>query len=314
MKNKLFERYHVSGNEHKIRDFIKDEVKNCCDECYYDNFGNVIVRLKGEGKKVLFNTGIDTPGLLITYVEDNGSLRFSAIGALSAQGLVEKACISGEIAGVIRAPKDAKLDELKISDLFIDLGMRSHSVKPGDVFALKNEFFENEESVFGTNLTVKANLSILMETIHLLYQKPRKNDLYFAFTVQDQLGFKGAKVAANSICPDAAVILSYADCTGQDKLKWDGGAVVKIKDSVMIANRPFRERMTGILEENQIPFQYEILSSGGAYNSQMMYLQAGILTFGLSLPCNYYGSGFESIRKDEIDNLKKAVSILAGAL
>ena len=314
MNNKLFERYHVSGNEHKMRDFIKDEVKNCCDECYYDNFGNIIVRLKGEGRKVLFNTAIDTAGLLVTYVEDDGILRFSAIGNLSAQGLVEKMCISGEITGAIRAPKDAKLDELKINDLYIDLGLRSHSIKPGAVFALKNEFFENDESVFGTNLTVKANLSILIETIQALYRHPKKSDLYFAFTVQDQLGFKGAKVAANSICPDAAVILSYADCSKQDTLKWDGGAVVKIKDSVMIANRPFREQLEEILKDHEIPFQYEILSSGGAYNSQMMYLQDGILTFGISLPCKYYGSSLECIRKDEIAALQRAVSILGGAL
>ncbi len=314
MKNKLLEQYHVSGNEFRIRDLIKDEVKDCCDECYYDNFGNVIVRLKGEGRKVLINAGIDTPGLLVTYVEEDGTLRFSAIGKLSAKELIGKRCVSGQVEGVIRAPSDEKTDELKISDLLIDLGMRKHSVRPGDVFALKNEFFENDESVFGTNLTVKANLSILIETIQALSQKPRKSDLYFAFTVQDQLGFKGAKVVANSICPDVAVILSHADCMGKSLLKWDGGAVVKIKDSIMIANRPFREALEEILRENSVPFQYEILSSGGAYNSQMMYLQNGILTFGISLPCKYYGSSLENIRKEEIATLRRAVGILAEAL
>ncbi len=310
MNNQLFSLYHVSGNEQRLRDYIKDSVKHCCDECYYDNFGNVIVRLEGQGKKVMINTGIDTAGILITYVEKNGTLRFSVIGNLTVSALIEKLCVCGEYTGVIRAPKNVKQEELKIGDLFIDLGMKSHTIQPGDIFALKNEWFENEEAIFGTNLTVKANIDIMIDVIRDLYEKPRKYDLYFAFTVQDMLGFKGARVAANSIHPDMAIILSYADCSGEDKLKWDGGSVVKIKDSVMIANRSFREQMTGRMKEAELPFQYEILASGGATNSQMMYLKDGILTLGISLPCNYYGSVLEGIRKNEMEQLKKTVKLL----
>ncbi len=310
MNNQLFSLYHVAGNEHKLRDFIKDQVKHCCDECYYDNFGNVIVRLAGQGKKIMINTGIDTSGMLITYVEENGTLRFSVIGNLPASALTEKMCICGDEIGVIRAPKNGKPEELKIGDLFIDLGMKSHTIQPGDIFALKNEWFENEEAVFGTNLTVKANVDIMIDVIRDLYEKPRKHDLYFAFTIQDQLGFKGAQVAANTIHPDMAIILSYADCSGEDKLKWDGGSVVKIKDSMMIANRPFREQVTGILTQHQIPLQYEILASGGATNSRIMYLKDGILTFGISLPCRYHASVLEGIRKEELEHLKQATEVL----
>ncbi len=310
MNNQLFSLYHVSGNEQRLRDYIKDSVKHCCDECYYDNFGNVIVRLEGEGKKILVNTGIDTSGLLVTYVEKNGTLRFSVIGNLTAAVLTEKLCVCGDYTGVIRAPKNVKQEELKIGDLFIDLGMKSHTIQPGDIFALKNEWFENEEAIFGTNLTVKANIDIMIDVIRDLYEKPRKHDLYFAFTVQDQLGFKGARVAANSIHPDMAFILSYADCKEEGQLKWDGGSVVKIKDSVMISNRPFREKMTELLQTKEIPFQYEILASGGATNSQMMYLKDGILTLGISLPCNYYGSVLEGVRKEELEHLKKAIEVL----
>ncbi len=311
---KLFELYHVSGNEHQVREDIKDAVKDCCDECYYDSFGNVIVRLKGQGKKILFNTGIDTFGMLVTYTEDDGAVRFAAIGAMKPANLIDKVCVSGSAVGIIRAPKEVKAEELKMGDLWIDMGCKAHDVKVGDVFALKNEFYENAEAVFGTNLTVKQNIAVLISLIQKLWKQPRVNDLYFAFTIQDRLGFKGAKVAANQLSPDMAIILSYGDCTKEKNLKWDGGSVLKIKDSMMISNRPFREKITEIFRANSLSWQAEILSEGGAFNSQMMYLQDGILTLGVSLPCKGYGSSVEMIAKKEIKGLETALEKIAEAI
>lgn len=302
--------FSVAGYESKLTDYILKEAEAYCDECYTDKIGNVILRKKGEGEKLLINIPISSDGLFITFITDDLKGHIKPIGNPEPSKITGKAVVNeaGKTVGVIRA--DAPDD---IDSLYIDFGVSEKNdipVKEGDVISVKKEFYEIKNTLFSD--TVETGVLIYI-VLSLLKDIKSDYDLYFAFTVMDNIGFKGAKTAAFSIKPDYALILSHSYCDGKDKtVKRDKGIAVRITDSHFVSNKKMRDFIIDKLASAGIPYQIEILSKDGIVNNEIMYMNNGILTLDLNLPVSGSGELLKGVSIKDIEAYKNAINKILG--
>ena len=276
--------FSTSGYENGLTEYIKGEISAFGDECYIDKIGNLIFHKKGEGDKLLINVPISSEGFFISAVTDSGKAKIKAIGDINAASCVVKRVkdIKGNLAGVILSQKDDVKDE---DDLYIDFGpYKKDDVKYniGDAFEIFDEAYELGENIYGVNVGRVVNI---LTHIDIIKKLDTSYDLYYAFTVMDNIGFKGAKTAAFSVNPDLCITtgLSFTDID-ETEVSLNKGAVIRIKDSHIIVNKKLRDTLIKKLSDKEISYQLEVLSKEGLTNNEIMYLNNGILTANVNLP------------------------------
>lgn len=307
-----------SGNETLIHDFIKNELKDYVDEFETDALGNLIAHKKGNGKKVMFASHTDEIGVIITYIEENGMLRFTPLGGINAYyALHQRVKFTNGTYGVVSFENkdDTTMKNLKTSDLFIDIGAKSLSdaekiIRIGDAGTFMGEFLQCGDNIISKALDDRAGCAALITAIKSI--KEHKNDLYFVFTASEELGLRGAKVAANRIMPDFAVAIDVTrtgDIPGKFKMatKLGGGAAIKVKDSSFIAHPYIKNMMIDVCEKNNIKYQLEVLESGGTDSGAIHLTGGGVPTGCISIPTRYIHSPAEMINAEDL----KCVSLLA---
>ncbi|MBR2500349.1 MAG: M42 family metallopeptidase [Clostridia bacterium] len=307
-----------SGNENHIHDFIINEIKEYVDEIDIDALGNLIAHKKGNGKKLMFASHTDEIGIVITYIEDNGMLRFTTLGGVSAHyALYQRVKFTGGTYGVVSFEnKDEEtLKNLKTSDLYIDIGAKSKkeaekTVSLGEAACFMGEFLVCGENVISKALDDRAGCTALINAIKSF--KEHKNDLYFVFTASEELGLRGAKVAANRINPDFAIAIDVTrtgDVPGKLKMavSLGDGAAIKIKDSSFIAHPIVKNKMIEVCEKNNIKYQLEVLEAGGTDSGAIQLSGSGVPSGCISIPTRYIHSPSEMINLNDL----KCVSDLA---
>ncbi len=301
-----------SGNEETISKFIENEIKDYVDEVYRDNLGNLIAHKKGKGSRVMFDAHTDEIGVIALFIEDNGYVRFSNLGGVSAyNALYQRVRFLNGIEGVV-APdcsRDDIMKNLKISDLYIDIGAKDREdaeqkISIGDVGAFVGEFSDLGDKVVSKALDDRVGCYCLIRTIKEI--KSQKNDLYFVFAVSEELGLRGAKAAAHSINPDYAVALdvtSTGDTLGKRKMavKAGGGAAIKIKDNSILCHPYIKSLMVDVCKNNNIPYQMEVLEFGGTDAGAIHLSCGGVATGAISIPTRYVHSPAEMIDKNDIE-------------
>lgn len=300
-----------SGNEHLTHDFIKKEIKDYVDDFTTDALGNLIAHKKGDGKKVMFAAHTDEIGVIITFIEDNGMIRFTPLGGVNAQyALHQRVKFVNGSTGVVSFENkdDQTLKNLKTSDLFIDIGAKSKEeaqtmVSLGEAGCFMGEFLQCGDNVVSKALDDRCGCVALIEAIKSF--KEHKNDLYFVFTASEELGLRGAKVAANRICPDFAVALDVTrtgDVPGKLKMavKLGDGVAIKIKDSSFLAHPYIKNLMMDVCEKNDIKYQIEVLESGGTDSGVIHTSGSGVPSGCISIPTRYIHSPSEMINMNDL--------------
>lgn len=222
---RLTESRGVSGDEGEVRALIREEVVSLADQVYVDRIGNLIAVKKGRklDKKVMLSAHMDEVGLIITGIGENGMLRFHTIGGMDERILVSKRVLIGpdKIPGVIGAKAihlqepDERTKALKQSQLYIDIGMSSKEgaekvVKLGDYVVFDSSYVEfGEGLVKAKALDDRVGCAIAVEMLRERYDFT----LVAAFTVQEEVGLRGAEVAAYHIEPDLALVLEGTTCS-----------------------------------------------------------------------------------------------------
>ncbi len=301
-----------SGNEERVCDFIENEIKDYVDEIYRDNLGNLIAHKCGNGKKVLFDAHIDEIGILATFIEDNGYIRFSNLGGVSPYfALYQRVEFMNGTKGIVSvdASRDDIMKNLKISDLFIDIGAKDkadaeNKISIGDAAVFMGEFCDLGDKVTSKALDDRVGCYCLIETIKRI--KNQKNDLYFVFAVSEELGLRGAKASAQGINPDFAVALdvtSTGDAMGKKKMavSLGNGAAVKIKDNSILCHTFMKNLMIETCKKHNIPYQTEILEAGGTDAGAIHLSGAGVVTGAISIPTRYIHSVCEMADKKDIN-------------
>jgi putative aminopeptidase FrvX len=315
----------VSGNEYEIRSAIIKELDSMKIPYECDVLGNVIAKKGNTGPKVLLDAHMDEVGLLITYIEKNGFLRFSTVGGIDPRVLVSKRVLVGKerLPGVIGA-KAIHLQERKEreqviprDELFIDIGAKSREdaekqVKQGDYVIFDTEYEELWPGIVKAKaLDDRVGCALLFEALKESWESIR---LYAVFAVQEELGLRGARVAACAVEPDMALALEgtvCADIPGTDKefqaTRLGQGAALSIMDRGSIPNRAMLEQLVKIAEENQIPVQFREATSGGNDAAAIQQSGSGCPVASVSVPSRYIHTPCSLISMADFEAAKKLV-------
>lgn len=297
----------ASGDESRVREYILNRITP--DEYSVDALGNLIVFKKGRktpNKKIMFAAHMDEVGFMITDITADGFLRFGAVGGVDPRVVVGRAVrLENGAAGVVgtKAVHQQSPNERSkapdFSELYIDIGARTKDeaaqlADRGMYAYFDSDFFTfGDGFVKGKAIDDRAGCMIMMDMIN---GEP-EYDAWYVFTVQEEIGTRGAKTAAFSVSPDIAVVLEtttacdIADVSGDRRVCELGrGCVVSYMDRGTIYDRALYRLAFSKAEENGIPVQTKTLIAGGNDSGAIHVSSGGIRTCALSVPTRYLHS------------------------
>lgn len=309
----------ISGREDKIAEVIKKEVEPYADEVYTDPVGNLIAHKKGNGKKVMFAAHMDEIGYFVTFIDERGLIKVGNVGGINAiAGAFTQVVSEKGVYGVI-VPSDMK--DVKVDGLYIDIGAKTKKqaeakVKIGDYFVHVPAFrrLNGSTRYIGRPFDDRIGCAVLIETLKNV--KNTDNDLYFVFSVQEEVGCRGAKPAAYSIEPEVGIAIDVTAVGGKPgaptmDVKLGGGAAIKIKDASVICSYEIVNKMRELAKENKVKYQEEILIRGGTDTSAMQISKGGCLAGAISVPSAYIHSVNEMIDMSDVKEIVKLATLVA---
>ncbi len=318
---KLTEAWGPSGYEHHVRAVIQEEVAPYCDEITVDGLGNLICRVGSGGKKVLIASHMDEIGMMATYQEPTTQyLRFTPIGGLlytSMHG--NRVKFEDGTIGVI-AIHDAfgkgRTAAADADSFFIDVQNEDGAVVPeGSPAAFWREMDVRGQRVIAKSLDDRIGCVVAIETMKRL-NKQTPNTLYFAFTVQEEVGLRGARVAAQGVNPDLAIALDVT-ATGDEinnrkmSVKLGGGAAIKVIDGGHIVPPQIKQWMIDRAEADGIPYQLELLTGGTTDASAMQLAHSGVPSGCISIPTRFLHTTSETV---DLRDVSACIDLLTGLL
>ncbi|MEG0773963.1 M42 family metallopeptidase [Clostridium sp.] len=296
----LTQAFGVSGYEKEVREVIREAVKDYADEITVDPLGNLIVYKKGIGenkKKVMAAGHMDEIGFQVIKIDDKGLIKVRGLGGIPVPATVmNRVQFRNGIVGIVSST--VKIEDIKndIKKLYIDIGAQSKDealkyVKVGDVASYVGEYIELKDNNFtGKALDDRIGCYIMIEALKKI-DKPY-NDLYFVFTVQEEVGLRGATVAAERINPDLGIALDVTvanDYPNAPEVSnvLGGGTAVKVSDGSVICNEYLVEEMVKCCEENNIKYQLDVIDGGGTDAGAINRSNFGVRAAGISVATRY---------------------------
>lgn len=319
----LSEAFGVSGHEEAVRQIIFEAIRDDVDEYQVDSIGNLITLRRGTGEtpfRVMVTAHMDEIGLMITHIEDNGQLRFAKVGGIDDRILLAKAVYVGDnkvpgIIGVkpIHLQEDKEQEQvIKYDKLTIDIGATSKAeaeqlVKIGDYVAFATSFADLGTVVKGKAFDDRAGCAVLIEIIK---GGPYPFDLYGVFTVQEEVGLRGAHVAAYAIEPDVAFVLEGTICDDMPKKKdvsptteLGKGPAITVMDRSFIADRRLVQHLMDTATELGIPYQFKQPLKGGTDAGAIHKTKTGVPSVVVSVPSRYIHSPVCLLSKSDFENV-----------
>lgn len=324
---KLTETYGPSGSEDTIREIIRNEVVAYADEVRVDALGNLIAVKKGSKPKIMLAAHMDEIGIIVTFIEDKGFLRFANVGGVFPFTLFgQRVIFANGIVGTFGVEKPDELKELKVSGvklskMFIDIGAKDRGeaerlVRIGDVASFHREMTDLGARLISKAMDDRIGCVVLIETLKRVAKEDLDNEIYFVFTVQEEVGIRGARTAAYGIDPDIGIAVDVT-LTGDTPeaptmaVKLGGGPAVKVKDMSVISHPKVKNLMVKVAEEEDIPYQLEVLEQGGTDAGSIHLTREGIPSGVLSIPARYVHTPSEMVDFGDVEN---AVRLLVGIL
>ena len=320
---KLVESVGPSGYEKAVRDLVRAEVQPYVDEVVVDNLGNLIARkgLKAaNGLRIMLAAHLDEIGLIATHIDANGYVRFLTLG-----GVHPLTCVGGRvrflngkasnlatpgIIGVERLDDPGKLPGF--DKMFIDVGASSRQdcpVKVGDVAAFERPFQDLGKRMVSKTMDDRIGVAVLIETLRQMHEQKisSPHELVAVFSVQEEVGTRGARAAAYGIDPDLGLALDVTRCGDTPhgvrmEVGLGKGPAIKVRDAGMLSDPRVVDWMVRTAEKARLPYQLEILEAGSTDASAIQLSRAGVLSGCLSIPCRYIHSPSEMVDYDDVQN------------
>lgn len=318
---KLTETFSPSGYESAIREVIRAEVKPFADEIRVDPLGSLIVRkgqAKKNGKKIMIAAHMDEIGLVATHIDARGFVRFTNIGGVRLQHLMGgRVRFANGTPGIIYAePLEKPSDTPALDKCYIDVGAsndKNHPVKIGDVAAFERPFLAMGNRLVAKSLDDRIGCAVAIESLRKLKSTP--HEVYFVFTVQEEVGLRGAGPSAYGIEPDLGFsidVTGWGDTPGMKniELTLGKGPAIKIKDGGMLSDPRIVRWMIDTAEKNHLPYQREILLGGTTDATAMQVSRAGVPVGCISIPCRYVHAPSEMVDLNDVQNAVKLIVTL----
>jgi putative aminopeptidase FrvX len=332
---RLSNAHGVSAYEGNIREIIRDELNGYVDEFREDTMGNLIAVKKGDDFKIMIASHMDEIGLMVRYIDDKGFLKFVPIGGWYGPTLYTQRVIvhgkKGRLCGVIGAkpphvmtPEERK-KEIKIEDMFIDVGAISTEdaagmgIEIGTPITIDRECCDlGNRRVTGKALDNRVGVALLIKA---LKEVKSKHTIYGVFTVQEELGLKGAKVSAFSLAPDCAIATDVTipgDHPGIDKkdatVEMGKGPVLVLASASgrgLMSNKKMVEWLRGTADKKGIPYQLEVGTGGNTDATIIHLVRDGIPSIPLEITSRYIHSPVEVV---DIGDIEAGIRLLVEAL
>ena len=313
------------GFEKEIRSLVLSELDGLADDVRVDNMGNVIALKYGRSskKKTMAAAHMDEIGFIVTYIDDKGFVRFNPVGGFDPKTLTsQRVIIHGrkDILGVmgskpvhIMTPEE-KNKVMKITDYFIDTGLPKDEVdeivRVGDFVTRHSPLVELGDCVNAKSLDNRASVFVLIETLRQLRKSKRKPayDFYAVFTVQEEVGLRGAQASAIQIQPDfgfgidTTIAYDVPGSSPEERCTALGeGAAIKLMDSSVICDYRMIAYMKAAAERHEIKWQPEILGAGGTDTASLQRMVAGgSISGAVSIPTRHIHQTIETCHKKDL--------------
>jgi len=315
----------AAGREDRVRDFIASQVSEHADEVRVDALGNLICLKRGKSKnpkKVMIACHMDEIAFYVRHIDENGFLRVQPLGGFDARNLFSRRVRiqlrkgddifgnmnpAGRPVHIATAEERAKIPP--ITEFFVDLGLPVEKVKKlvrvGDPVTLVQECIEMGDHVTGKCMDNRVACWIGVRVLEGL--KKAKDDVYVVFTVQEEIGVRGATTASYEIAPDVGIAVDTTlavDTPGVSEHEWitrlGYGTAIKIMDSYSVSDNALVETFIGLAEKHKIKHQMEILPLGGTDAGALQRARSGAKVITLSVPTRYIHTVTETVHKEDM--------------
>lgn len=321
------------GFEQKIREMVINEVSSLVDSVSTDNMGNVTAFKKGadSSKKIMIAAHMDEIGFIVTHIDDNGFVRFHVLGGFDPKTLTaQRVIVHGkkDLIGVMGSKPihvmtaDERNKVPKTTDYFIDMGMSKEEVEKhveiGNPITRERDLIEMGDCVNSKSIDNRVSVFILIEMLRNLDTPPY--DVYGVFTVQEEVGVRGASVSTQAIqpnfafCLDTTIAFDVPGAPAHEKVTELGkGAAIKIMDSRTLCDYRMVAFLKQTADAHKIKWQPEILTAGGTDTMALQQMTAGGSIAGaISIPTRHIHQVIEMAHKEDIqdciDLLGKAIT------
>jgi endoglucanase len=320
---KITETPGAPGFEHPIRNFISEQIKDLVDEMYTDALGNLVGIISGkEPKKVAVAAHMDEISFIVSFIDENGFVRFHPLGGFDPKTLTsQRVIIHGkkDVLGVmgskpihIMKPEERKKAP-EIQDFFIDTGYTKEELEKlidiGDPVTRQRELVEMGDCICAKSLDNRISVYVLIEALRKIKGKTLPYDLYAVFTVQEEVGIRGAMKAAHRIDPDFGIALDTTiafDVPGsqphEQVTKLGEGAGIKIADASVICDNRMVRFIREVAKNEDIRWQHEIMMAGGTDTAAIQrYGKNGAISGAISIPTRHIHQVIEMVHKKDVE-------------
>jgi putative aminopeptidase FrvX len=319
---KLTEAYGPSGHEDQIREIIRAEVEPLADEARVDALGNLITvkRGSGGGKKVMLAAHMDEIGLIVSYVDEKGFLRFQPIGGIDVATLVggRVQFADGAVGAIGPENRQGFRKTPELSKLYIDIGATSRDEaqhRLGEAVGFVRPFADLGKRIVAKAMDDRISCAVLIETLRQLKNSP--HDVYFVFSVQEEVGLRGARTSAYGLDPDVGIAVDItvaADTPEAPKMamKLGAGPCIKVMDSGMLSHPGIKNLLIETAVAHDIPYQLEVLRRGSTDAAAIQLVRSGVPAGCVSIACRYFHTQSEMVDIDDVENsVRLLLAVLA---
>lgn len=324
----------IPGNEREPREVMKKYIEPYADEITTDGLGSLIAKKTGKegGPKVMVAGHLDEVGFMITQIDDKGFLRFQPVGGWWSQVmLAQRVTIvtsKGDVTGVIGSKPphilspEARKKPVDIKDMFIDIGASSREeanewgVRPGDMVVPYFEFtvMNNEKMLLAKAWDNRIGCAIAIDVLKQLKNEKHENVVYSVGNVQEEVGLRGAKTSAFTVKPDIgfAVDVGIAgDTPGitekEAMSKMGKGPQILLYDASMVSHKGLRDFVTGVADELNIPYQFDLVPGGGTDAGSIHLAHEGVPSLAIGIATRYIHSHAAMLNRDDYENAVKLI-------
>jgi putative aminopeptidase FrvX len=325
------------GNEHLVRNFMREQLAQYADEIVQDKLGSIFGVKKGDqtGPTIMVAGHMDEVGFMVTQITDNGMLRFQPLGGWWSQVLlaqrVQVMTDNGPVIGVVGSIPPHLLDEAKknkpmeMKNMLIDIGAddradaQSIGIRPGQAILPICPFtpMANEKKILAKAWDNRYGCGLAIELLQEVKDENLPNILYSGATVQEEVGLRGAQTAANMINPDLFFALDASPANDMSGSKSEfgqlgKGALLRILDRSMVTHRGMREFILDTAETNKIPYQY-FVSQGGTDAGRVHQSNEGVPSGVIGICSRYIHTHASMIHIDDYAAAKELIVKLVKA-
>ena len=318
---RLTEAYGPPGYEQAVRNIIQDEIALHTDEIEIDPLGNLHALKKGSGKgiRIMLAAHMDEIGLMVAHINEKGFARFTTMGGVRHETMVgNRAVFTNGALGVISVENwllHSALDQSQRT-LYLDFGAKSNKdvpVRVGAVAAFQRPFVDLGEVLVAKSMDDRIGCAVLVETLKQLKKTP--HEVHFVFTVQEEVGTRGATTAAYKVHPDVSIAVDVTDSGDVPErkhfdVKMGLGPAIKVMDGGMLAHAGLKRWLVDTAAKNKIPHQLEVLTFGTTDARAMQLAHEGSAAGAVSIPCRHIHTPSEMVSFTDVQNAVKLLLAL----